>query len=139
MTEIIFQTPVFWQKFRANFSWPKIWPKIWPYLLVMIIPLLLYSQVINFDYSGFDDTSLIRNNMTLLRNWDNWRLPFLRDAWLTRTGSFYRPFQTLSYMFDVNFAGSQALGWFHYHNVLLFSLLCGIILYLLRLLKTPLK
>jgi len=107
-------------------------------IIAFVVPILLYSQTINFGFTKFDDDSLISRNITFLSNIKNAHQVFLTDAFIIKTSSFYRPLQTLSYMIDIQLSGANDTWMFHLTNVLLLGLIaCTLMVLLKRFLIPP--
>lgn len=102
-------------------------------LIIIFSIFLLYFQTFNFGYSNLDDNVIILNNYTLIKNISNIDEAFKRDAFLNIKGNhFYRPMQTITYMFDAQIGGKNP--WiYHLTNVILHCLTCLSIFYLLNL------
>jgi len=104
-----------------------------PLFIVFCIPVLLYLQTVSFGLTNFDDDGIISNNITFISQLRNIPKAFTIDAYLGKTCEFYRPLQTVSYMFDVHFSNTTALWMFHLTNVLLFGFIaCFLFFVLLR-------
>lgn len=101
--------------------------------ILIIIPLLLYFKVVNFEFV-YDDL-LIKNNVQVLSNISNIQEPFVRDAFFQKPGTtFYRPIQLVTFMFDSMISGSSA--WmYHLTNIFLHISSVLSLYVLLRLLK----
>ena len=105
--------------------------KIFIYLaFLMIVPLILYFKVINYGFTGFDDTLLISANYNKINNLDNIPKAFTTDAFFTNKTGFYRPLQTVSFMFDAQVNGEKA-GAYHFSNLLLHLLIIASVFFLL--------
>ncbi len=96
---------------------------IWSPIVIIIAIVAVYARVTGFDYIGLDDTTIIKGKIFLLSNFDNLKMAFTTDAFLEKTGSFYRPLQTMTFMIDAHNGAAQP---FHYHltNLLVFILGC---------------
>lgn len=92
-------------------------------IIAFCIPVLLYIQTINFGFTYFDDNTIIKNNIYILNNFNNFNKVFLTDAFLSKSSSFYRPLQSLSYMLDILISGPNSTWMFHLSNILLFGLI----------------
>lgn len=102
-----------------------------PYLLVFILGAAVYLQVIAFSYTGFDDDFLIFNNLKNLKDLSNIGSIFFNNSFLSKdVFGFYRPLQTLSFMFDT-FIGSGSYWPFHLTNLILFLIANSLIYFLL--------
>ena len=91
-----------------------------PYLFIFIIGAAIYLQVIGFSYTGFDDDFLIFNNLKHLKDLSNIWSVFFNNSFLTKdVFGFYRPLQTLTFMFDT-IIGSGSYWTYHLTNLILF-------------------
>jgi hypothetical protein len=106
-------------------------------LIAFCIPVLLYLQTINFGFTYFDDDSIIINNYAFLSHFGNCHKAFLTDAFITKTSSFYRPMQTLSYMTDMLLSGGNNAWMFHLSNTLLLGLISCLLFILFRRFLIP--
>lgn len=96
--------------------------------LLIIIPLLLYIKSVSYDFSGLDDTTIIKDNFETLKSLSNLPVAFTTDAFLNDSGgAVYRPLQTVVYMLDAAVAGQNA--WIYHLSNLLIHLLTVITLY----------
>lgn len=106
-----------------------------PYVIILIFIVAVYTQVINFGHTSFDDDFLIVNNMEKLRNTSNLSDIFTGNSFLTNAVSgFYRPLQTVSFMFDA-YLGNGSLVMFHITNFLLHCIFACLLIVLFRKLK----
>jgi protein O-mannosyl-transferase len=91
----------------------------YPYLILIIIPFVLYFQSLSFDYSYLDDDLIIKNNLNKLQNPSTLIEAFKTDPFFNSSGQeFYRPLQTISFVFDT-MIGSKSLWMFHLTNIIL--------------------
>lgn len=105
-----------------------------PYLIIVIVIFALYFQTIFFGFTFFDDDFLILKNFEKLTNTANINDIFLNNSFLCDYNlGFYRPLQTLSFMFD-SIVGNQSPSMFHFSNLLLHFLTCCLVFNLFRLL-----
>jgi len=102
-----------------------------PYFFIFIIGAAVYMQVIGFSFTGFDDDFLIFNNLKNLKDLSNISSIFFSNSFLSKdVFGFYRPLQTLSFMFDT-FIGSGSYWTFHLTNLILFLIANSLIYSLL--------
>jgi protein O-mannosyl-transferase len=100
---------------------------IYPFLLI-IIPFGLYIRVINFDFSKFDDVSIITNITSVQGSPFNLKEAFRHDAFMGNKGdTFYRPIQTISFMLDAKLGGDKP--WIYHLSNLLWHILTVITLF----------
>ena len=87
--------------------------KLFHFVVIIILPLIVYYSTTGFGYSGLDDTLIIRDHLRTLKNIHNFRFLFCTDAFLRNPGGvFYRPIQSLSFMFDT-IIGRGWVGMYH--------------------------
>ncbi len=110
--------------------------KISQLLLVLGLPMLVYFQTANFDFSYHDDDVIILDGAKTLAAPFSFHDIFLTDAWLKdKQIELYRPLQSLSFWFDAHFFG-QKPGGYHVHNLLLHLLNCFLVFQFLRILTS---
>ncbi len=99
--------------------------KLWHFLLLVLIPLAVFSRSIGFDYVMHDDDKMIRDNVVLAQGFDP-GLAFKTDAWFMDARiELYRPVQSISYMIDYAIGKDVSLV-YHVHN--LFVYIAGVVL-----------
>ncbi len=98
------------------------------FLLIALTTILAYANSLRNDFV-WDDEVLVKSN-DYIRNFTYVTAAFVTD--LSRTGhssaTYYRPLQTISYMFDYRFWGLIPAG-YHLTNLLL-HLTCALLLWL---------
>ena len=105
--------------------------------LLIIIPFALYIRSVDFDFSNFDDNSIILSNYNTISDLNNLKEAFTHDAFLSTSAySFYRPLQTVSFMIDAQIGGRQP--WIYHLSNLLLHLMTIIALFFF-LKKTSIK
>ncbi|MDR1195710.1 MAG: tetratricopeptide repeat protein [Endomicrobium sp.] len=72
----------------------------------------LYSQSLKYDYTYIDDDVLVLHNYDFISDYKNIPKFFLKSAFYSGSGSFYRPVLTLSFAIDAMIAGKNP---FMYH------------------------
>ena len=104
------------------------------HLIIIGFTFLLYFQTIDFGFTNLDDNTIILNNYAITKNISNLDEAFKRDAFLNVKGNhFYRPMQTVSFMFDAQIGGKNP--WiYHLTNIILHCFTCISIFYLFNLL-----
>ena len=103
-------------------------------MLIFIFGWLLYGQTLFFDFTYFDDQSLVLENYPIVSNVKNIGEIFLNDVFLSTPKFYYRPLLNLSLMLDMNIAGTLPFI-FHFSNILIHILAAGLIFGLLTKLK----
>ena len=104
--------------------------RLLPLIIVFCIPVLLYMNTLSFKFTGFDDDHLISDNIAVLSNFHNAPQVFFKEAFIDKSGHFYRPLQTLSYMIDIKLSGGNNTWMYHFTNLLLLGFI-ACLLYLL--------
>lgn len=89
-----------------------------PYFLIFVLGFLLYGQTLFFNFSYFDDQSLILENAPILSNFSNLGEVFLSDAFFSVDKFYYRPLLNISFMIDMHLGGSLAFV-YHFSNILI--------------------
>ncbi len=97
-----------------------------PYFLIFILGFLLYGQTLFFDFSYFDDQSLILENSQILSSFKNTGEIFVNDAFFSVDKYYYRPLLNLSFMFDMHLGGTLPFI-YHFSNILIHILVAGLI------------
>jgi len=110
-----------------------------PLLLVFMVPVLLYFQTLSFGFVGFDDDMILVNSHDFFSHFSNIFHAFSTDALTTKQSLFYRPMQTISYIFDVLISGTGKTWMFHFTNVVLIGCIASAIFLLLKQFKIPQK
>ena len=108
------------------------------FLTFISLSFLCFISYLNSLNNPFiwDDQALIEKN-ALIRNWHLWPQAFVNDLYyhITSGSNFYRPFQTLSYMWDYHFWQLDPFG-YHLTNIILQVLVSFLVfLLVLRLYK----
>jgi protein O-mannosyl-transferase len=104
------------------------------FIILILVIIAVYSQVISFSYTGFDDDFLIFNNQKL-NDIENINKIFTENSFLTNAVfGFYRPIQTLSFIIDSNIANGDLMI-FHLSNLLLHIIACCLLLTVLKKMK----
>jgi tetratricopeptide (TPR) repeat protein len=103
------------------------------YLFYIILAFVVFGKSTQFFLGKLDEDLLIINQLSFLSNFNNILQTFSRDAFLNETGIFYRPLQTISYMFDVRFFSERG-SIFFITNIILHILVCSLLYFLLILL-----
>jgi protein O-mannosyl-transferase len=107
--------------------------KVHYYIILAVIPAIVYLQTVKFGYSGFDDEEIIARKMEFIQKAENLPLAFKRDAFMNSKGdSFYRPVGNISFMIDAIIGGDN-VSVFHAHNIILHILSLLLALYLFSL------
>jgi Tfp pilus assembly protein PilF len=94
---------------------------------------VVFGNATRFFLGKLDEDLLIINPLNFLSNFTNILETFKRDAFLNETGIFYRPLQTITYMFDAPFFFERG-SIFFFTNLILHILVCSLLYYLLIIL-----
>ena len=109
---------------------------LWQYLLLIVIPLVVFGRSVFFDFVMHDDDKMILEN-TVIKEGFNPAIAFKTDAWFMDARiELYRPWQSITYMIDYAL-GKESPMVYHVHNLLVF--IAGVILlfFLLRFYFKP--
>lgn len=104
-------------------------------MLIILIGTLLYWRSISFDYTNFDDNSLIQENQNYISNISNIPDAFTKTVFITGSDVFYRPVETIWFILNAQATGSD---WkklpsvFHASSLLLHLLAVYLIFILLK-------
>lgn len=92
-------------------------------LIITILPILVYVQSVNYDYTNFDDNGIILQRFDIVGNIHHIDTAFKVDAFFNPTGDFYRPVQNITFMLDAQ-VSKDKLWMFHITNLLIHILTC---------------
>jgi len=94
---------------------------------------LLYSHILDFGFTGYDDVLLISKNYGVLSSYKNTGFIFSKDAFLDKKSCFYRPLLLISYMTDIHAGASETVPFvFYLHDIMLHAACC-VLLFLVLL------
>ena len=101
------------------------------YLIISCLCLLFYLNTLNNPFIWDDEALIIKN--TLIKNWHFWYKAFTNDLFLGIGGgsNFYRPIQTLSYMWDYYFWELDPRG-YHVTNIILHTFVSFLVFLLIH-------
>jgi len=105
-----------------------------PYLWIVVMGLIVFFQILFFDFTTLDDTLLIIKNYDYISNLSNLPKIFVEDVFpsFIRDDAYYRPILTLSFMFDAQLGGKSSM-MYHLTNILLHLLVsCSVFAMLSR-------
>ncbi len=110
-------------------------PSGWrPYFIIFILGFALYGQTLFFDYSYFDDQSLILENAPILSSFKNIDTVFTSDAFFSVNKYYYRPLLNFSFMVEMQVGGTLPFI-YHLGNILIHILVVFLIFRLFIQLK----
>lgn len=105
--------------------------KAWQYLLLVLLPLIVFGRAAGFGYVMHDDDKMIRDNPVLADGFDP-GLAFQTDAWFMDARiELYRPVQSISYMVDYTIGKADPMV-YHIHNLLIYILGVVLLFFFLR-------
>ena len=100
--------------------------------LLVILPLILNWKNIHYEFTMYDDISIITNNYSFLNDFKNLSQAFERDNFMVQKGKgYYRPIQTVSFMIDTRISGEKPYV-YHFSNILYHILTLIVLFFLLR-------
>src|SRR5688572_8791472 len=101
--------------------------KLWHYLLLIIIPAIVYGRSAMFGYVMHDDDKMILEN-PMLKEGVDLNIAFTTDAWFMDARiELYRPWQSITYMIDYVIGGTNATV-YRVHNLVVF-IMGGVLLF----------
>jgi len=106
-----------------------------PLLLIIGLGILLYGRSLSFDYTNFDDNTLLQENQNYISDISNIADAFRKTVFITGSDVFYRPVETIWFILNSQVAGSD---WkelpfvFHLSSLLLHCLAVYLIFLLLQ-------
>ena len=99
-------------------------------LLIIVCATAVYASVLTLDIINFDDKNILRDRFFFINNLSNLPEAFTTDAFITTTGSMYRPLQTVSFMIEAAVGGGDAAN-YHLTSLVLHVAACLLIYWLL--------
>lgn len=120
---------------QTRLSWEEVFLKGWrPYAWICAIGFILYFQILFFDFTYFDDHTLIINNQHFISQLSSIIQAFKEDVFRRPYGeAYYRPILTISFILDAQFGGISPL-MYHLSNIILHLIAsCLIFLVLLKM------
>lgn len=106
----------------------------YPYLIMTLLPLVVFMKVGSFQFSYFDD-KIIFDNLSKIISQGFWQAIFHRDAFFSGTGMpFYRPLQNFTFVIDYFISGNSP-GTPHVTNLFIHILTCFAIFNFLKKIK----
>jgi tetratricopeptide (TPR) repeat protein len=102
--------------------------------LLIVLPIIIYIQSIQFDYTNFDDNGIILQKFEIVGNIKMIDTAFKTDAFFNKSGDFYRPVQNISFMLDAQ-VSREKLWMFHITNLMIHILTCICLYFFLQLLN----
>ena len=104
------------------------------FLLAAVVPLLLYSRTVAFDFVRADDFDLIAGNQAFLADLSNVPRAFTRSYFevegdLVQQKTYYRPVAIVSFMLDAARGGADPAA-YHLTNIVLHAAVTSLVLLL---------
>jgi protein O-mannosyl-transferase len=103
------------------------------HLLIVIVPLIVFSASVRNGFVYLDDDILILENQAKITHLAETGKFFSSDAFLNNSSPYYRPILNVSLMLDAQI-GKTSAGFYHFMNLLLHLLCCMTLFRLLQLL-----
>lgn len=106
---------------KGNSFIDKIVEKSWiSFAVISALGIIIYFQVLFFDFSYLDDSVLILDNQDFLANPINIFQSFLIDVFhaFNNDAFYYRPLLTISFIFDYQLGGASPFI-YHFTNIIL--------------------
>jgi tetratricopeptide (TPR) repeat protein len=114
----------------------KSFSQKYAFLLLILLPLVVYFKTLSFDFTKLDDHIFIQENKEYNSNPANILGCFRRGLFVRNADVFYRPVLIADFILESQFFGANPKG-FHFTN-LLFQICCVLLLYLfLRKIDIP--
>jgi protein O-mannosyl-transferase len=106
---------------------------IYVYLSILVfLPLILNWKIIHYEFTTYDDISIITNNYSFLSEFNNVFKAFEKDNFITKEGkAYYRPIQTVSFMIDTQISGDKPY-FYHFSNIFYHILTVIVLFFLLK-------
>jgi Tfp pilus assembly protein PilF len=101
--------------------WEDMILKGWrPYAWICLLGFLLYFQILFFDFTYFDDHTLIINNKYYISDITNIITAFKEDVFRRPYGeAYYRPILTISFILDAQLGGTESPFMYHLSNIVM--------------------
>jgi tetratricopeptide (TPR) repeat protein len=97
-------------------------------LFLVLVPLVLYFRVVNFQFTNLDDENIILEHYDTIGDINKIKEAFNLDAFMSKKGYlFYRPVQTISFMLDAQLGGKEP--WVYHLSNLVIHILTVIALF----------
>lgn len=116
-------------------SWEEVFLKGWrPYAWLCAVGFVLYFQILFFDFTYFDDHTLIINNQYFIGQLSNIIQSFKEDVFRRPYGeAYYRPILTISFILDAQL-GVLSPVMYHLSNIIMHLIAsCLVFRFLLKL------
>jgi tetratricopeptide (TPR) repeat protein len=99
------------------------------YLAILIlVPLVLYIRVVDFQFTKFDDEDIIVKHYDTLKDLKNINQTFTHDFYMDTTAAvYYRPIPVVSFMIDAQIGGQEP--WIYHLTNLILHIITVIVLF----------
>jgi tetratricopeptide (TPR) repeat protein len=102
------------------------------YFVIVLFLACTYMQVASFSFTEFDDSDIVGNLAAALKSRAAVNVAFQTDAFVSTTSPrFYRPFQTLSFVLDLE--AENPIRALHLSNLIIHVMTCCALLWFMRL------
>src|ERR1035437_191226 len=103
--------------------------------LLILIPLVLYFRVVDFQFTKFDDSDIIIRHYDTIKDLKNINQAFNHDFYMDTTGTvYYRPIPVVSFMIDARIGGEEP--WiYHLTNLILHITIVIVLFFFLQKLR----
>jgi len=108
----------------------RLLKKYWLPLLILFVCFLLYLPSIFNELTYFDDYTLLVKNKSFISSSGNLINSFTEDVFISNADMYYRPILTISFIVDT-VLGNGSTWFYHLSNILLHTLCCISVFYLL--------
>ncbi|MBI3501639.1 MAG: tetratricopeptide repeat protein [Bacteroidetes bacterium] len=112
--------------------------KLHPLFIISIVGILLYARTFSFEYTNFDDNTLILENQNYISHLSNISDAFKKTVFINGSDVFYRPMETVWFILNAQI-GKENLFVYHFSSLLLHLLAAYLIFILLVRLNSATK
>lgn len=88
-----------------------------PFLIIFILILIVYAQVISFDFVYLDDDLIILDNHDKIASLSNIKDAFTSEYGFSQGTPYYRPVVNISFIIDSQFSGRSPV-FYHISNII---------------------
>lgn len=110
------------------------------FIIISVFTFFLYSGIINYQFIGLDEPTLIIDNYMFLKNPSNIPQAFNQHVFYSKHHTdnpkdYYRPVLTLSFMIDAQFSAHPQPKYYHFFNIVYHLIACLLLFVLFHRLK----
>lgn len=102
-----------------------------PLFLIIGVGFLLYARSLSYEYTNFDDNTLIGDNQSYISDLSNITDAFKKTVFITGSDVFYRPMETIWFILNAQVGGAD-LFFYHLTSLLLHILASYLVFILFR-------